>query len=70
MSEKILSPGLPHIPARKSWDFLILTVSASTVEPEAYPVFIKGNVHTFIGDNSDNFFFFCFPSEKGSMLLE
>ena len=30
-SEKIWSPGLPDIGARKSWDFLILTVSASTV---------------------------------------
>ena len=29
-SEKIWSPGLPDIGARKSWDFLILTVSAST----------------------------------------
>ena len=31
VSEKIWSPGLPDIGARKSWDFLILTVSASTV---------------------------------------
>ena len=31
MSEKILSPELPDIGARKSLDFLILTVSASTV---------------------------------------
>ena len=31
MSEKIWSPGLPDIGARKSWNFLILTVSASTV---------------------------------------
>ena len=30
VSEKIWSPGLPDIGARKSWDFLILTVSAST----------------------------------------
>ena len=30
VSEKIWSPGLPDIEARKSWDFLILTVSAST----------------------------------------
>ena len=30
MCEKIWSPGLPDIGARKSWDFLILTVSAST----------------------------------------
>ena len=27
---KVSEPGLPHIGARKSWDFLILTVSAST----------------------------------------
>ena len=32
VSEKIWSPGLPDIGARKSWDFLILTVSASTVK--------------------------------------
>ena len=32
VNEKIWSPGLPDIGARKSWDFLILTVSASTVE--------------------------------------
>ena len=31
MSEKIWPPGLPDIGARKSWDFLILTVSASTM---------------------------------------
>ena len=31
MSEKIWSPGLPDIGAGKSLDFLILTVSASTV---------------------------------------
>ena len=31
VSEKIWSPGFPDIRARKSWDFLILTVSASTV---------------------------------------
>ena len=31
VSEKIWSPGLPDIRARKSWDYLILTVSASTV---------------------------------------
>ena len=30
VSEKIWSPGLPDIGARKSWDFLILIVSAST----------------------------------------
>ena len=30
MSEKILSPGLPDIGARKSLDFLILTFSATT----------------------------------------
>ena len=30
VSEKIWSPGLPDIGAKKSWDFLILTVSAST----------------------------------------
>ena len=30
VSEKIWSPGLPDIGARKSWDFLILTVSEST----------------------------------------
>ena len=30
VNEKIWSPGLPDIGARKSWDFLILTVSAST----------------------------------------
>ena len=30
VSEKVWSPGLPDIGARKSWDFLILTVSAST----------------------------------------
>ena len=30
VSEKIWSPGLPGIGARKSWDFLILTVSVST----------------------------------------
>ena len=30
VSENICSPGLPGIEARKSWDFLILTVSAST----------------------------------------
>ena len=28
VSEKIWSPGLPDIGARKSWDFLILTVQA------------------------------------------
>ena len=28
MSEKIFSPGLPDIGARKLWDFLILTVQA------------------------------------------
>ena len=33
VSEKIWSPGLPDIGARKSWDFLILTVSASTALP-------------------------------------
>ena len=31
-SEKIWSQGLPDIGARKSWDFLILTFSASTVQ--------------------------------------
>ena len=31
VSEKIRSPGLPDIGARKSWDFLILTIGASTV---------------------------------------
>ena len=31
VSEKIWTPGLPDIKARKPWDFLILTVSASTV---------------------------------------
>ena len=30
VSEKIWSPGFPDIGARKSLDFLILTVSAST----------------------------------------
>ena len=30
VSENIWSPELPDIGARKSWDFLILTVSAST----------------------------------------
>ena len=30
VSEKIWPPGLPDIGARKSWDFLILTVNAST----------------------------------------
>ena len=30
VSEKYWSAGLPDIGARKSWDFLILTVSAST----------------------------------------
>ena len=30
VSEKFWSPGLPAIGARKSWDFLIFTVSAST----------------------------------------
>ena len=30
VSEKLWSPGLPDIGARKSWDFLILTVSART----------------------------------------
>ena len=35
VSEKIWSPGLPDIGARKSCDFLILTVSASTaVKPQ------------------------------------
>ena len=32
VNEKNWSPGLPDIGARKSWDFLILTVSASTVK--------------------------------------
>ena len=32
VSEKNWSPGLNDIGARKSWDFLILTVSASTAE--------------------------------------
>ena len=31
VSEKVWSPGLPDTGATKSWDFLILTVSASTV---------------------------------------
>ena len=31
VSEKIWSPGLQDIAARMSWDFLNLTVSASTV---------------------------------------
>ena len=40
--EKIWSPGLPDIGARKSWDFLIFTVSASTVIQQfidTYPAF-------------------------------
>ena len=32
VSEKIWSPGLPDNGAGKSWDFLILTFSASTVD--------------------------------------
>ena len=35
-SEKIWSPGLPDIGARKSWDVLILTVSASTCRTPIY----------------------------------
>ena len=31
VSEKIWQPAFPDTGARKSWDFLILTVSASTV---------------------------------------
>ena len=38
MSEKTGLPGLPDIEARKSWDFLILTVSASTVLCELYDI--------------------------------
>ena len=34
VSEKTWSPQLPDIGARKSWDFLILTVTASTVDPD------------------------------------
>ena len=38
VSEKIWSPGLPDIGARKSWDFLILTVSASTDKTHGHMV--------------------------------
>ena len=36
VSEKIWSPRLPDIEAKKSWDFLILTVSASTDDSNSF----------------------------------
>ena len=38
VSEKIWSSGLPDIGARKSWDFLILTVSVSA-EIKTFPLY-------------------------------
>ena len=43
VSEKTWSPGLPDIGAKKSWDFLILTVQALT-PPAVFKVMIW-NLH-------------------------
>ena len=47
VSETVWSPGLPDIGARKSWDFLILTVSASTEFPNKTTILVKiiSNLH-------------------------